>query len=309
METLRTIFVTGSRGFIGRNVVEFFKNSYNILAPSHDELNLLSQENVDKFFRENKIDYVIHCANIGGNRKAEDGPEVVERNLRMFFNLSKNKKHFKKMIHFGSGAEYSKDVMPPMVKESDFDKAIPQDYYGFSKYIISKYIENTDNIYCLRLFGVFGPYEDYAYKFISNSILKNILQMPIKIMQNVYFDWLYVEDLMNLISHFLINNPCNHVYNVTTGKTTDLISIAKIINNLSDFKSEIIIVNEGLNKEYSGNNQLLMDELKNYEFMDMEKSIKKLFKYYTSNLDNLNLEIVRKDPYTARCKINESKRS
>ena len=302
---LETIFVTGSRGFIGRNIVEFFKNDYNIIVPSHDELNLLLQEDVDKFFRENKVDYVIHCANIGGNRKTEDGPEVVEKNLRMFFNICKSKAHFKKMIHFGSGAEYSKDVMPPMVKESDFGEVIPHDYYGFSKYIISKYIENMDNIYCLRLFGVFGPYEDYTYKFISNSILKNILQMPIKIMQNVYFDWLYIEDLMRIINHFLMNNPSNHVYNITTGKTTDLISIAKIINNLSDFKSEIIVVNEGLNKEYSGNNELLMDEMKKYEFMDIEKSIKKLVNYYTSNLNNLNFEVVRKDPYTSKCKIKK----
>lgn len=301
--TLETIFVTGSRGFIGRNIVEFFKKDYNILDPTHDELNLLSQENVDKFFRENKIDYVIHCASIGGNRKTEDGPEVVEKNLRMFFNICENRTHFKKMIHFGSGAEYSKEVMPSMVKESDFGKVIPLDYYGFSKYTISKYIENTDNIYCLRLFGVFGPHEDYAYKFISNSILKNLLHMPIKIMQNVYFDWVYIDDLMNVINHFLIDNSSTNVYNITTGKTTDLISIAKIINNISDFKSEIIVVNEGLNKEYSGNNKLLIHEMKKYEFMNMEKSIKKLTEYYISNLDNINLEIVRKDPYASKCKI------
>ena len=198
-ENLKNLFVTGSKGFVGRNTVEFFKGNYNILAPDHKELNLLCQEDVNNFFEDNEIDYVIHCASVGGNRKYDDSPEVVEKNVRMFFNIAENRKHFKKMIHLGSGAEYSKGSMPSNVKENYFGKFIPEDYYGFSKYVISKYIENLDNnkkmgnIYCLRLFGVFGPFEDYTYKFISNSILKNFLQLPITIMQNVYFDWIYIR--------------------------------------------------------------------------------------------------------------------
>ena len=72
--------------------------------------------------------------------------------------------------------------------------------YGFSKYLISQYIEKSDNCVCLRLFGVFGKYEDYEYKFISNAIVKNLLQMPIRIRQNVYFDWLYINDLMKIVA-------------------------------------------------------------------------------------------------------------
>ncbi len=304
VNSIETIFITGSSGFIGRNIVEFFENDYNILAPPHKELDLLSQEDVNEFFDDNDIDYVIHCANLGGNRKAIDSPDIVEKNTRMFFNIVENSTKYKKLIHLGSGAEYSKDSMPPKVTEDYLGTVIPKDYYGFSKYIISKYIENTENIYCLRLFGVFGRYEDYEFKFISNSILKNILEMPITIMQNVYFDWIYIDDLLNIINYFIENKPSKNIFNASTGKKTDLITISNIINENSDFKSDINIINEGLNKEYSANNDRLMNEIKNYKFKSMEEAIKELFNYYKSNIDIINCEIVIEDPYAARCKIN-----
>jgi UDP-glucose 4-epimerase len=300
-----TIFITGSNGFIGKNALEFFQTNYNILSPNHSELELLNQEDVNNFFETHKIDYVIHCASIGGNRKQDDSPDVIEKNVRMFFNLSENNKHYKKMIHLGSGAEYSKGNMPPNVKESEIGNFIPNDYYGFSKYIISKYIENSENIYCLRLFGVFGPYEDYTYKFISNSILKNFQHLPITIMQNVYFDWLYIDDLMSIINYFLTNNPNENIYNITTGATTDILSIAKIINKISDFKSEIKVVNPGLNYEYSGNNQKLITEIEEYDFIDMTTAIKKLMDYYRSKMDEIDLEIIEKDPYASKCKLTK----
>ncbi len=95
-----SILVTGAGGFIGRNIVQYFKSNYRIFAPSHSELDLLSEEEVNRFFKCNDIDYVIHCANIGGNRKIGNVPNVVEKNVRMFFNLTKNDHRYRKMIHF-----------------------------------------------------------------------------------------------------------------------------------------------------------------------------------------------------------------
>jgi len=31
-----------------------------------------------------------------------------------------------------------------------------------------------ENMYCLRLFGIFGKYEDYKFKFILNTIVINL---------------------------------------------------------------------------------------------------------------------------------------
>lgn len=307
MTSKENLFVTGARGFVGKNIIKFFKNEYNILAPTHKELELESQTQVNTFFKENDVKYVIHCANVGGSRKSDHISNVVEKNLRMFFNLSENSDHFDKMIHLGSGAEYDKKNMNPSIKENEIGFNIPQDDYGFSKYVISEYIENSpENIYCLKLFGIFGPYEDYEFKFISNSIVKNLLHFPITIMQNVYFDWLYIEDFLHIMDYFLKNIPSYKNYNACSGSTVDLITIATIINEISDFKSDIIIQNKGLNHEYSGDNNRLVNELGKYSFLDMKTAIGRLYNYYKLNLDNINPENIKKDLYISKCKINKS---
>ena len=88
-----------------------------------------------------------------------------------------------------------------------FDKKIPMDEYGFYKYVCAKYSENSQNIYDLVIFGIYGKYEDYLYRFISNSIIKNLLKMPIVINQNVVFDYLYINDLVKIVGYFISHKP------------------------------------------------------------------------------------------------------
>ena len=137
----KTIFITGAGGFIGRNLEERFSKKYKLLTPGHKELDLLDEKAVDNFFKKNKVDVVINCAVIGGSRKEEHVEYALSGNLRIFFNLLKNKDRYKKMIHFGSGAEYDKSKPIIKVKETDLEKTIPKDEYGFFKYVCTKYIE------------------------------------------------------------------------------------------------------------------------------------------------------------------------
>ena len=168
-----------------------------IFAPLHNELDVLNSKNVEDFIVKNNINIVVHGANVGGTRKSTT-QDVLDKNLRMFFNLVRCEKYLDKLILLGSGAEYDRRNMPPRVREDDFDRFIPAEDYGFSKYIMSKYIENSKNIINLRMFAVFGRYEDYEYRFISNSIVKNLLRLPIVIKQNVLFDYLYIDDCVRI---------------------------------------------------------------------------------------------------------------
>jgi nucleoside-diphosphate-sugar epimerase len=299
-----TILITGSSGFIGKNIAESLRSQFTLLSPSHKELDLLSQSDVHNFFLKNDIETVIHCANFGGARKTRAAGEVIEKNTRMFFNLAENQDHFTRLINLGSGAEYNKNRNLRNINETEFGKDIPHDEYGFSKYIISKYIEKTENMYCLRLFGIFGKYEDYEFKFISNAIVKNLLHMPITIRQNVDFSWLYIEDFLKILNYFLTHDPKYPSYNITPASPMDLVSIAQLINSHSEFKSEICVENEGLNLEYSGDNERLIKEVGNFPFTPMKSSVKHLITYYSSILPAINHEIIRKDPFAAFCKIN-----
>ncbi|MGJ0334204.1 NAD-dependent epimerase/dehydratase family protein [Aliarcobacter cryaerophilus] len=294
------IFITGSNGFVGSHLKEYLNKNYskyNLFTPSSKDLDLSNELAVDDYILSNKIDIIIHLANRGGGRDTIDMKNVTEYNLRIFFNIAKHEKNVKKIISFGSGAEYGKEKPIVNAKEEDYLNLQPLDEYGFYKSITSKYIEKSDNIVQLRIFGAYGEYENYRYKFISNAIVKNLLQLPIVINKNVYFDYIYIDGLLKMIDWAVHNETKEKIYNATTGIKIDLITLANLVNETSDFKSEIKVLNEGLNNEYTSNNQRIMKELKNFEFTSHKAAIQKMREYFKANLEKLDKESIINDPY------------
>jgi UDP-glucose 4-epimerase len=280
---MKKILILGSTGFIGRNLTEQLSQKYLIFAPKRRELDLRNGKAVDAYFQNNVIDVVVNCAIVGGARPEEMGGSVLSDNLRIFFNLLRNKKRYKKMIHLGSGAEYDKSRPIGLVGETEISACIPDSDYCLYKYICSQCIEKESHIVSLRIFGLFGKYEDYRYRFISHAILENIRGTSITIKQNVNFDYVYIDDFVNIVDYFISHTTHGKFYNIGSGRRVDLITIANIINSFATKKSKIIIGKKGLGNEYTCDNRRLMKEMKHPEFMDMEKSVKLLFDWYVAN--------------------------
>ncbi len=294
------IFITGSNGFIGLHLKEYLKQNYKkyiLFTPSSKELNLVNEMDVDDYILSNNIDIIIHLANRGGGRDVVDMKNITEYNLRIFFNIVKHEKNLKKIISFGSGAEYGKHKSVIDAIEDDYLKEQPYDEYGFYKSITSKYIQRSTKIVQLRIFAAYGEYENYKFRFISNAIVKNLLKLPIVINKNVYFDYIYINDLVKIIDWFIHNESKEKIYNTTSGKKIDLLSLANTVNEISDFKSEIKILNYELNNEYTSNNDRLMVELKDFDFTSHKKAISKMVDYFSFNLDKLDKESIINDPY------------
>lgn len=283
------IIIFGGTGFIGKNFLEQLNKDYLILAPSHYEVNLLNEDRVKTYLKKHRADVIINCTLVGGKRTEKNPKEMFYQNLKIFFNLIKSKPHFKKIIHFGSGLEYARDRDIKKVKEEDFDKKIPNDERGFYKYICSKIIEKSDNILNLRIFGLYGKYEDYKLRFISNAICRSILGLPITINQDVYFDYVYIDDFVKIVDYFIQNDAQYKFYNIGTGKPINLLTIAQKINKIGNNRSEIIINNKGLNYEYTCDNSRLFKELKNFKFTNFDKTIKDLSIWYKSRRDKIDI--------------------
>ena len=228
----------------------------------------------------------------------------------MFFNLYRFKSNDSKLINLGSGSEYNRDYWVSNMNETYFDNHVPEDSHCFSKYIMSKFItsSNDETLLHLRIFGIFGKYEDYRNKFISNCVAKNLKKLPIIINQNVCYDYICVEDFSRIVEKLIKNYPKIRVLNVTPNKSTDLISINNQIQKNLNIDTGYKLLNKGYGKEYTGDNTGLINCLGGFEFMTMEESISKLLFYYSSNISLINREDLTNDKFLEYAKkINPRK--
>ena len=267
------ILITGTNGFVGRNLMEYFQGRYDdVYCPKRGDLNLLDSQAVYEYLIKNEFDVVIHCAVTLTS---------VEQNLKMYFNIERCSKSFGKMLCIGSGAEYDMKNYIPKMKEEYFGTHIPSDIYGFSKYVIAKDIESKHrSIINLRVFGIYGKYENCKRRFISNNICRVLSNLNISIKKNMYFDYLYVDDFLRIVEMFINKDVAKRSYNICTGKSIDLLTLAKIIREVDGRNLPIDIKEDGLNPEYSGDNTLFLQEYGKFNFTQHDKAISELYHWY-----------------------------
>jgi len=293
----KNVLLTGGSGFLGKNIMEQLGGKCAISAPGSRELDLTNAEAVESFLKQNHFDVVVHAASsVLFSSKA--GKEGAEASLKMFQNVARCSRHFGKMIQIGSGAEYDKSRPLVRVREEEFGKRIPGDEYGLYKYECSKYIERTDNIVCLRLFGCFGKYEDYQTRFISNAICRSLFGLPITIAnRNVVFSYMFIDDFVRIVGHFINHDFAHKFYNATPDETYDLLSIAQKIKATSGNGLPLIVKNSGMGPEYTGDNSRLKAEIPGFQFTRLDDGIKKLHSWYLENKSLLDKEKISIDRY------------
>lgn len=278
------ILLTGSTGFIGQGLARTLANGAHCMTPSSRELDLTDASTVESYLRANRIDVVVHCAN---TRPAEPDPyRVLDTNLRMFYNLNRCAKFVDKIIYFGSGAEYGRHELPPLVREEQFGAVVPKDTYGFAKYVLREAAARSDNIFDLCLFGVYGPGELWQRRFISSNIIRALHGLPLSIRQDARFDYLYIDDLCRIVDWFIGHKPKYHCYNVVTGAPRALSGIAELIRNDIAPGLLIEIGKAGWQTEYSGNNARLLAEIGDFSFTSIENGVMELTKYYRESLSS-----------------------
>jgi GDP-L-fucose synthase len=253
------ILVTGANGFIGSNIIKLLSNDTNFkfFNGNRNFIDLYSIDSIERYLDKNQIDTVIHCAIEGGSRLKQDTSDMLYKNILMYENLIKFSHKYKMFINFGSGAEFDRKQNISNVNECEIFNIIPTDFYGLSKNVISKLSSHNPIILNLRIFGCFY-YNELSTRFIHNNINNYINKKPIVIHQDRYMDFLYIEDLVNIITYFLKNTVTNYTdINMSYLKKYKLSDIANIINELSSYKVDINVENENFGFNYTGNGELL----------------------------------------------------
>jgi nucleoside-diphosphate-sugar epimerase len=267
------VLITGGNGFVGRNVSLKLKNC-DVTTITRNEVDLCDSDQVHKFFKHKQFDVVVHTAVVGGKRLEKDGPEVVQNNLLMFYNLMNNRSKFNRLINIGSGSELDKRF--PVDKNTDLLERFPVDPYGMSKHIISRILLDLENVSHLRVFGLLGE-DEPLYRFFRSNIIRAIKGEDIIVHQNKIMDFFYIGDLINLIQTII---DIDRSVGCVTCSYTDsgpftLIELAEKIKTICGSDSQIKVINDGIDHEYCGHIYPLAFDLP--KFVGIDQGIKNIY--------------------------------
>lgn len=253
-----SILITGGNGYSAKEISNNLLNEYIIYSPNRIELNILHLDQIQQYIDQHNIQIVIHTAICGGSRLRLDTSDDFYNNMKMFTNIVKacENNHVKLLINISSGASFSRQNNIENINENELGKNIPNDFYGFSKYLIDnmiiKHSHEILKIVNLRIFGLFSINE-LSTRFIKSTITNCLNNDTIHIFNDMYFDFIHIHDFVTIIK-FVIKNfktlphfDINCVYY----QKYKLSEIAKIIITKMNSKSEINI-HETNNKNYSG---------------------------------------------------------
>jgi dTDP-4-dehydrorhamnose reductase len=221
--------LTGSSGMIGRNLKELMPP---MLCPTHGELDLTDRRKVKDYLSHNKPEVIIHTA-------SNDDEICLYDNLRMFINLAESKIP---MITFSTGREI--EDRPGKVGEYILSKHICQEL------ALNKY----KHIVVIKLWGCFGKYEKSS-RFFMENMLRVKAGMPILVREDKMFSFVYIQDLVSLITHAEIRRGVLKV----VAYTDSLSSYAKILKKITGSPHEIMVLNRDFHKSYTGKNTLSKD--------------------------------------------------
>ena len=236
------ILLTGGNGYIAKSIERRFGRFYNFETLTRNNFDLVDTAKVDKWFLDKQFDIVIHTAINGGSRLVKEEDKVLSDNLKMFFNLLKNKDKFHKLISFGSIAEntpYSS-------------------LYGLSKNIISRYIEDEPNFYNLKICGVFDSNESDT-RFIKSNISRYISKVPQVIHQDKYMDFIYMDDLLTVVNQYILQDGMPKIIDCVYSEKALLSEISNIINSLDMHRVDVKVENLDKGLSYVGAGSVLKD--------------------------------------------------
>lgn len=167
------ILITGSSGFLGSRLALYYKDKFDLLLPSHSELNVSREEAVKAYMEENRPEIVLHCAALSNTGYCEQHSEESHRtNVQGTVRVAKACKQIgAKLIFMSSDQVYNGTPLPGPLKEEDVLQ--PVNIYGQHKLEAEQRTQwNLPESVGLRLTWMYDL-PDSPLK-INNNILVNI---------------------------------------------------------------------------------------------------------------------------------------
>ncbi|MBM6875814.1 GDP-L-fucose synthase [Fusobacterium mortiferum] len=298
------IYVAGHRGLVGSAIVRNLEERgyTNIIYRTHKELDLTRQVEVEKFFEEEKPEYVfLAAAKVGGIHANNTRPaEFIYDNLMIESNIihSAYKYGVKKLLFLGSSCIYPKFANQP-IKEEYFltgELEPTNEAYAIAKITgieLCKFYRRQygcDFISAMptNLYGINDNF-DLETSHVLPALIRKFHEAKINNQEEVVMwgtgkplrEFMYVDDLADALVHLMLNYSDEIHVNMGTGKDLSIGELAQIVKEVVGYEGKIV---NDLSKP-DGTPRKLLDvsrlEATGWKYKtELREGIEKVYKWY-----------------------------
>lgn len=262
MEKDAKIYVAGHRGMVGSAICrELEKRGYtNILTRTHQELNLERQDEVEKFFSEEKPQYVfLAAAKVGGIQANLEAPaDFMYRNMMLEMNVihAAWENGCKKLEFLGSSCIYPRLAPQPMKEDCLLTSALEQtnEAYALAKISGLKYCAYLNKQYGTAYISVmptnlYGPNDNYhpEHSHVLPALIRRFHEAKESGLPSVTCwgdgsplrEFLYVDDLADLCVFLMNHYSGDETVNAGTGKEVTIKELTDLVARVVDYQGKI----------------------------------------------------------------------
>lgn len=263
MKEKAKILITGSTGMVGRALVRQLKTQdYQLLTPTHAQLDLRDQQQVTAYFAHHQPDYVFHLAAIVGGIQANNTypAKFIYDNTQMHCNViqSAYAHGVKKLLFPGSACTYPKLAEQP-IKETDFlDGKIEPTNIAYAAAKINGIImcqsyarEHQFNAIVpmpVNSYGVGDNFNPEASHVIP-ALMRRLHEANDHQAKEVVIwgtgkplrEFIYVDDLADALLFLMHHHHSADIVNVGTMQEVSIAELAHEIAAVTGFKGRIVL--------------------------------------------------------------------
>ena len=262
MEKNAKIYVAGHRGMVGSAIVrELQRQGYtNLITRTHSELDLTRQDAVEKFFAEEKPEYVfLAAAKVGGIMgNATAKADFMYENMILEMNVihSAWRNGCKKLEFLGSSCIYPRMAPQPMTESCLLTSALEEtnEAYALAKISGLKYCEYLNTQYGTDYISVmptnlYGPNDNYhpTHSHVLPALIRRFHEAKEAGAESVTCwgdgsalrEFLYVDDLANLCVFLMNHYSGNETVNAGTGKELTIRELTELVAKIIGYTGRI----------------------------------------------------------------------
>jgi len=258
---MRRALLTGATGFVGANLARRLLGDghevHLLVRPQYNpwrieeiaghlqihEVSLDQSDATNALLKKVKPDWVFHLAAHGAYSWQTDVESIMRTNILGTVNLLEAAASvgFEAFVNTGSSSEYGFKDHPP--REDEHEE--PNSYYSLAKCSATRYCRfvaqhRSLNISTLRLYSIFGPYEEPNR--LMPTLIVHALQkkLPPLVDPGIARDYVFCEDACHayLLAAESKNLDPGEILNVGSGVQTTLADLVSLARDLFSIEEE-----------------------------------------------------------------------